>query len=181
MGPPPGDDLELVREARAGDGSAFGELVRRHQARVLGLCAAMLRDPGRAEDAAQDVFLKAYRSLGAFRGESSFATWLHRIAANRCLDLLRAESRREALPLEAAEARPAPSPDSEGRDLLERALAALPPDYRLILVLREVQGLSYEEAAEAMECSLDSVKARLRRAREALEERLRHFSGGADV
>src|SRR4051812_42500427 len=98
----PGSDKELVARARDGDDRAFGELIRRHHARIAGLCASLLGGPSQADDAAQEVFLKAYRSLGQYRGTSSFSTWLYRIASNQCLDLLRAQSRRRSESLEAA-------------------------------------------------------------------------------
>jgi len=181
------DDKELVLQVQAGEQDAFAELVRRNHAWVLGLCAATLSDRSAADDAAQEVFLKAYKSLPQFKGGSSFSTWLHRIASNHCLDLLRSRSRRkteswdELLEKEGEHVhRLLAAPPDEGRsredaDLVQRVLACLPPDYQLVLTLREVQGLSYDEIAAAMGCSLDSVKARLQRARRDFTERLRHF------
>ncbi len=180
-------DAELVGRVRAGDDRAFAELIRRSHARVFSLCVSMLGDRTSAEDAAQEVFLKAYQSLNKFKGTSAFTTWLYRVASNHCLDLLRKSARRRSESLEAVlEAEgdriqfllkaPDEQRQAEDRDLVERVLSCLPPDYRLILTLREVQGLSYEEIMETMDCSLDSVKARLRRARESLENSLRHFS-----
>ncbi len=189
MGAPgsPTDDTELVSRVQTGGQDAFAELVRRHHAWVLGLCAATLGDRTAADDAAQEVFLKAYKSLPRFKGGSSFSTWLHRIAANHCLDLLRSRARRkteswdELLENEGEHiirllAMP---PDEEhgleDADLVQRVLTCLPPDYRMVLTLREVQGLNYDEIATAMDCSLDSVKARLQRARRDFAECLRHF------
>jgi RNA polymerase sigma-70 factor (ECF subfamily) len=180
------DDQKLVGQAQAGDRDAFAELVRRHHAWVQGLCAAALGDPSSAEDAAQEVFLKAYKSLPQFKGGSSFSTWLHRIAANACLDLLRRRARsrteswdelmeKEGGRIERLLAEAAPEHSAEDADLVRRVLAQLPPEYRLVLTLRETQGLSYEEIAGAMDCSLDSVKARLQRARKEFADRLRHF------
>lgn len=185
--PETGDD-ELVRRATGGDGAAFGELVRRHAPRVRALCAATLGGPGEAEDAAQEAFLKAHRALPRYTGASSFGTWLHRIAVNHCLDVLRAAGRRRSDSLEAlleadsaalgrALAEPSPAQALEDRDTVERLLARLPPEQRLALTLREADGMSYEEIAAAMSCSLDSVKARIRRARAALLELARHFPG----
>lgn len=186
MSPQEASDADLVARARGGEGAAFGELIRRHHARIAGLCSSLLGGPAQADDAAQEVFLKAYQSLDKFRGASAFSTWLYRIASNHCLDELRKESRRRSESLEAlleSEGRnferllaePDAQRRAEDEDLIERALRALPPDYRLILTLRESQGLSYEEIMEAMDCSMDSVKARLRRARESLEEAARHI------
>jgi len=181
------DDKELVSQVRAGKTAAFAELIRRHHPWVIGLCRSTLDYHTQAEDAAQEVFLKAYRSLPRFQGTSSFSTWLHRIAANHCLDLLRSQSRRktqswdELLEAEGENIhRLLAAPPDEDRaredaDLVKRVMACLSADYRMILTLREVQGLSYEEIAAAMDCSLDSVKARLRRARQDFAEHLRHL------
>ena len=161
--------------------------MRIYQAKVLRLCASLLSDAALAEDAAQDIFLKAYQALGSFRGEASFSTWLYRIAANHCKDLLRKRAREkteswDALveeqgePLQALLAGPEDDePAIAKTELVDRVLSHLPPDYRLILTLREVQGLSYQELADTLNCSVDAVKARLRRARQALQEHLRHF------
>ena len=181
------NDAELVSRVQAGEQDAFAELIRRHHSWVIGLCTATLRDGTAAEDAAQEVFLKAYKSLPLFKSGSSFSTWLHRIAANHCLDLLRSRARRrteswdELLEKEGESIQrllAAPTDEEHGRedaDLVRRVLACLPPDYQLVLTLREFQGLSYDEISAAMDCSLDSVKARLQRARRDFTERLRHF------
>ena len=188
MDAPEPTDAQLARLAAGGDDVAFAELVRRHAPRVRALCAATLGGPGEAEDAAQETFLKAHRALGRFSGEASFGTWLHRIAVNHCLDLLRAAGRRRSESLDAlleadaailgrALAEPSSAKSLEDRDAVDRLLARLNPDQRLALTLREVEGMSYEEIAKAMSCSLDSVKARLKRARAELLEMSRHFSG----
>lgn len=173
------------------DDAEFEALVREHAPRVRALCACVLRDAAEAEDAAQDAFLKAHRSLGGFQGGSSFGTWVHRIAVNVCLDRLRAAARRRADSLEALGERDAAAlralaePSAEGaledRDLAERLLARLTPEQRLAFTLRERDGLSYAEIAEAMSCSLDSVKARIKRARAELAEAARHFSRAGGV
>ncbi len=181
-------DVELARLAAGGDDASFAELVRRHAPRVRALCAASLRNEAETEDAAQETFLKAHRSLGRFLGEASFGTWLHRIAVNHCLDLLRAAGRRRSESLDAlleadaailgrALAEPSSAKTLEDRDVVGRLLSRLNPDQRLALTLREVEGMSYEEIAKTMSCSLDSVKARLKRARAELLEMARHFSG----
>lgn len=180
-------DAELARRAAAGDGDAFAELVRRHAPRVRALCAATLGGPGEAEDAAQETFLKAHRSLARYSGAASFGTWLHRIAVNHCLDLLRAAGRRRSDSLEAlleadsvalgrALSEPSSAQALEDRDTVFRLLSRLPPEQRLALTLREADGMTYEEIAAAMSCSLDSVKARIKRARAELLELSRHFS-----
>ena len=181
-------DGELARRASKGDDGAFAELVRRHAPRVRALCKATLGGPGEAEDAAQESFLKAHRALGRFTGEASFATWLHRIAVNHCLDILRSAVRRRSDSLDAmleadasalgrALAEPSSAQALEDRDTIARLLSRLPPEQRLALTLREMEGLSYEEIAVSMSCSVDSVKARLRRARAELLEMARHFVG----
>jgi RNA polymerase sigma-70 factor (ECF subfamily) len=187
------DDKELVLQVRAGKTEAFAELIRRHHPWVIGLYCTTLDDRTQAEDAAQEVFLKAYRNLPRFQGTSSFSTWLHRIASNHCLDLLRSRSRHktqswdELLEAEGESIhRLLSAPPDENRaredaDLVKRVLAYLSPEYRMILTLREVQGLSYDEIAAAMDCSLDSVKARLRRARQDFAGRLRHFLDALSV
>lgn len=179
-------DRELIGRVLSGRRDDFAELIRRHHARVLGLCASMLGDESLAEDAAQEAFLKAYASLGDFRSDSSFSTWLYRIAANRCLDLRRRNSRRPAESLDALVEQESPrlrrllgdtvgGAAAEDADLVRRVLDALPEDYRLILTLREVQGLDYKELMAALGCSMDAVKARLRRARLTFQEKLRHI------
>ena len=187
------DERALVQRIVAGDRDAYAELVRAHHARIIRLCASLLADPGLAEDAAQDTFLKAYQSLASFRGQSAFSTWLYRIAANRCLDLLRRRQRErteswDALVEEAGEqlhellvAPPDPKTTTANVDLVQRALAHLTPEYRLMLTLREIEGLSYQELATTLHCSLDAVKAKLRRARQDLLERVRHFLGAGGV
>lgn len=175
----------LIERARSGERAAFERLIALHQDRLYRLCLSMLGDAQDAEDAAQESFLKAYRSLGKFRLDSSFSTWLHRIGSNACLDRLRGRARGKSQSLDEIVAQEGErlsrllGPDEaaalESKDLAERLLETLPAEQRLVLTLRELQGLSYEEIAETTGASLDSVKARLRRAREALEEKLRHF------
>lgn len=175
------------------DRDEFADLVRAHHPKIYGLCLGMLGDPAAADDAAQEAFLAAWKALDSFKGDSAIGTWLHRIAANKCLDVLRRSGRRAEDSLDAIlegggpRAEAAQSGDSgpeqaaEAADLAGKVMGGLSDEYRLILTLREVQGLSYEEIMKVMDCSLDSVKARLRRAREAALERLRHFSGTGGV
>lgn len=175
-------DQELIDSVLAGEQGDYAELVRRHHAKVMGVCLSMLSDEASAQDAAQDVFLKAYRALREFKGGSTFGTWLYRIASNRCLDVLRQRTRRAEDPLEAIKEEPREKTDaSEEKELVDRTLARLPEDYRLILTLREIEGLSYAELMEVLDCSLDSVKAKLQRARKAFAEELRHIHGPSGV
>src|SRR3569832_431582 len=166
-------DAELVKRAQDGDLEAFGDLVRRHHPRVAGLCASLLPDRSEVDDAAQEVFIKAHRSLEKFHGRAQFSTWLYRVTVNHCHDVRRKTARRRSVSLdalieergEAAGVLPreaAASPDAEEAELVGRALENLPGKYREALALR-AQGLSYEEICAALECSLDSLKARLRR------------------
>ena len=151
------------------------------------MCTSLLADSSETEDAAQEIFIKAYRSLGAFRGNASFSTWIYRIATNHCKDLLRKRARQRTESWEAlveAEGEKlhqllADSPDPrvqlESSDLIERVLSHVSPEYRLVLTLREVEGLSYQQISQTLGCSVDAVKARLRRARQELQDKVRHF------
>lgn len=183
----------LLDRARAGDPGAFETLVRRYQGWVFTLALRMLADRAEAEDVAQEIFLKAYRGLKRFRGESRFSTWLYAIASHHCLNHLAARRRRpqhdgpgSARPNPALEDRPAlvdrladPAPRADA--LLERAdrarlvqaeLANLTEEHRIILILRDIQGLSYEEIAEALRLELGTVRSRLHRARMEMKARL---------
>ena len=183
------EDYQVVERIRAGDKEAYALLVRKHQARIRSFCLWTLGNSAEADDAAQEVFIKAYRGLGGFRGAAGFSTWLHRIAVNHCRDLLRKRGRErteswDALREqqgEAAEKLVAREEPVERRRQLQEVLDRLPEQVRTILILREAEGLSYEELAEFLGCSLDAVKARLRRARSECAEKARHFFGLADV
>lgn len=179
-------DNELIESVLSGGQDDYAELVRRHHARVAALCVSMLGRSA-AEDAAQEVFLKAYARLRDFRRDSAFSTWLYRIASNHCLDALRAEARRKSESLDGLVEREGPglqrlladpgdAPRSfEDSELVRDVLSRLPDDYRLILTLREMEGLEYKELMEALDCSMDSVKAKLQRARRKFREVLRHI------
>jgi RNA polymerase sigma-70 factor, ECF subfamily len=184
------EDAAVVELVRAGDTEAFSRLVRRYHGKVFQLCYGYLGATDRAEDAAQESFIKAFRRLAQFRGDAAFSTWLYRLTANHCLDLLRSRTRQKTdswdqmleTQGERAEAllQPPPAPEELSEDLktaVTAALAELKPEYRTILTLREMQELSYEEMAAVLDTSLDSVKARLRRARQQLAEKLRHVLG----
>ncbi|MCL6581899.1 MAG: sigma-70 family RNA polymerase sigma factor [Firmicutes bacterium] len=182
-------ELELVARAAAGDGDAFGELVRPLEDKVYALAYRMCGDREDAYDLAQEALLKAYRALPRFGGRSSFATWLYRIVANTCLDRLRALRRAgpvvsldNPLPTRSGElhreaADPTYDPErltlaAEAEAEVQRALGRLSPDHRLVILLRDYEDRSYEEIAEIMGCSLGTVKSRLNRARAALRARL---------
>lgn len=179
--------LRLVEAAKRGDLPSFNALVVRHERPVYAVCFRMLRDQMAAEDATQDCFLKAWSSIGSFRG-GLFRPWLLRIAANRCYDVIRAKGRRpvdslDAMPFEiepewSSQSRGDEHPEEHAvrRELsrhLEQALAALPDDQRLAVILSDIEGRSYEEIAEIMGAAVGTVKSRLSRARAKLHESLR--------
>jgi RNA polymerase sigma-70 factor (ECF subfamily) len=172
------DEGELLQRAQSGDLAAFNVLVQHYQSAVYNVCLRMLRVPQSAEDAAQEAFISAYKSLAGFRG-GSFRSWLYRIAGNSCYDELRRLKARPALHLDQpdAEGEPRIDPPSlepsldeqaqqgELRRALQDALGQLPSDQRLAIILCDVQGLDYAEIAIAMDCSLGTVKSRINRAR----------------
>lgn len=165
-------DEALVRRAKAGDREAFGRLVDRFQAPVYRVVRGILSDASDAEDVAQEAFLRAYESLAKFRGESGFFTWLYRIAVN---EALRARKRRAFAPIDAVPEAEAPRPETPDEDgpspaALERLLGMLSDEFRAIVVLRDLEGLSYQEIAETLEIPMGTVESRLFRARRELRE-----------
>lgn len=178
-------EKELITRAKKGNQEAFGQLVLAHQNKVYTLCVHLLGSREEAEDLAQEAFLKAWRNLDSFLGESSFATWMHRLTTNLCLDHLRKQTRRQnvsvAVSLDDEEATLPEPVDHSGdpHEELERAerqraltkgLQELPEHYRRPLVMREVSGMSYQEIADALKLDLGTVKSRIARAREALRK-----------
>jgi RNA polymerase sigma-70 factor (ECF subfamily) len=181
-------DLSLVERVQRGDKAAFDVLVLRYQHKVLKLIMRYVRDAAEAEDIAQEAFIKAYRALPAFRGDSAFYTWLYRIAINTAKNALVSSKRRPVeydLDLQDPEqydlhARLKESETPEGllltdeiRETVNAAIAHLPEDLRTAIVLREIDGMSYEEIAAAMDCPVGTVRSRIFRAREAIDKRLR--------
>jgi len=187
-------DIALVRRVQKGDKAAFDALVLKYQHKVLKLVQRYVRNPAEAEDIAQEAFIKAYRALPAFRGDSAFYTWLYRIAINTAKNSLVASRRRPVsydLDLQdgtqvQAQARLSDGETPEALALTEEirrtvneAIEALPDDLRLAIVLRELEGLSYEDIARTMECPVGTVRSRIFRAREAIDRSLREvFDGG---
>jgi RNA polymerase sigma-70 factor, ECF subfamily len=178
------DDAALVRRVRGGEPAAFEALIRRHDRRVYRAVRAILRDEDEVEDAMQEAWLHAYAHLDAFQGTAAFATWLVRIALNAALSRVRRRTR--AAPGAPGEATMEPASDSEERAsarevvvLLERAIDGLAAPYRLVFVLRAVEGLSTAETAAALGITEAATKVRLHRARSALRRRLAGLVGRA--
>jgi RNA polymerase sigma-70 factor (ECF subfamily) len=187
-------DLMLVERVQNGDATAFDLLVLRYQHKVLKLIMRYVHDAVEAEDVAQEAFIRAYRALPSFRGDSAFYTWLYRIAINTAKNALVANRRRPVdynLDLQdsddyAMQARLKDPETPEGLLLTEEiqntvnsAIEHLPEDLRTAIVLRELEGLSYEEIAKAMDCPVGTVRSRIFRAREAIDRKLRPiFDGG---
>jgi RNA polymerase sigma-70 factor (ECF subfamily) len=195
---PVSDELALVQKAKAGDVASFEELVKRYDRNVFRIAQHITQNREDAEDVVQDAFLKAYSNLHQFQGQSKFYTWLVRIAVNEALMKLRrrrpermvsldedVKTEDDSLPREVADWSPNPEQQytqAELRDILTKTIQGLPATFRTVFVLRDVEGLSTEETAEALELSVPAVKSRLLRARLQLRERLnryfkRHESG----
>jgi RNA polymerase sigma-70 factor (ECF subfamily) len=185
---------ELVRRFRDGDAGAFDDLVREYQDTVFSVAYRMVNDREDAADLAQEVFVKVYRNLAKFRGDSKFSTWLYAIAMNTCRSGLRRTRRLRAVEGRSIDAMggdegramdpvdPDASPTAmlerrEVRERVEQSVAELQPEFREVMVMRDIQGLSYDEIATALECSLGTVKSRLCRARMAVREKLQPVFG----
>jgi len=181
-------DQQLVDRVRAGDKNAFNFLVLRYQNRVAALVARFVKDQQEVEDVSQEAFIKAYRALHMFRGDSAFYTWLYRIAVNTAKNYLVSRGRRPpASDLEAEEAElteigsPLRDNESPERSLataalkaaIEQAIEDLPEDLRTAFTLREFSGLSYEDITEVMNCPVGTVRSRIFRAREAIDKAVR--------
>jgi RNA polymerase sigma-70 factor (ECF subfamily) len=183
-------DGELVRKVQDGHRSSFNQLVLKYRNRVLGIAARMLGDRAEAEDLAQDVFVKAYHALGDFKGEALFSTWLYRITANSCLNHRKKQTRERRLTevvddLEPLRCDPSSNPHNvlERKQLtaeLEKAIGGLPEDQRMVLVLRDIEGLSYEEIAACLALELGTVRSRLHRARLEVKSKIQAYSFPAE-
>ena len=182
-------DQQLVERVQRGDKQAFGLLVAKYQRKLSRLLSRMIRDPAEVEDVAQEAFIKAYRALPSFRGDSAFYTWLYRIGINTAKNHLVSQGRRAptTTEIEAEDAEQYESGellrdnDTPERllqtrqigDTVNEAVEALPEELRTAIVLREIEGLSYDEIASVMGCPIGTVRSRIFRAREAIAERLR--------
>lgn len=190
-------DLELVQRTRAGDETAFGELVRKYQRRVYTVALGLVKNPEDAMDIAQDAFIKVHRYLGNFQGTSSFYTWLYRIVVNLSIDHLRKSGKHASADFDE---RIAPNPSvTDGDELLpsqtdsnpsrclgrkelaEKILAAveaLPPYHRAVIMMREIEGMSYSDMAKAMKVSKGTIMSRLHHARQKLQKSLGEYLEG---
>jgi RNA polymerase sigma-70 factor (ECF subfamily) len=180
-------DEELVKRAQADDERAFGELVTRYESKVYSLAMKMLRNPEDAEDVLQDTFLRAYRGIKSFKGNSTFSTWIYRITANSALMRLRKKQlpqvsiedsdEREA-PISIADWAPGPAEqllNQEMQKTMDEAIESLPPEFRQVFILRDVEELSNADVAEILDLSVAAVKSRLHRARLKVRNRLAQY------
>jgi RNA polymerase sigma-70 factor, ECF subfamily len=188
----PADDRSLVQAAQRGDAEAFRQLVKRYQRRVYQVALGMLRDPDEAMDIAQETFVRVHRYLASFKGDSSFFTWTYRIATNLSLDAARRRGRGERVELDESDAEVEARMDppsaalagpqraalnAELKGKIEEALAGLSENHRAILLLREVEGLSYEELARVLGIRKGTVMSRLFHARLKMQRKLREYLG----
>lgn len=178
-----GEEKELLDRLQAGDSKAFEELVITYQHRVFGVALRMLGNRAEAEEVAQEVFLRVHRAVAKFRGDAKLSTWLYAIASRLCLNRLGAGERRLArhgdeMLTRLANPEPHAAAELERGEIegaLHRAIAELPEDRRIVVVLRDLEGLSYEEIAAALELELGTVRSRLHRARMDLKDKLERF------
>ena len=180
-------DTQLVKRVQKGDKGAFDLLVLKYQHKIVNLVMRYVRDPEQALDITQEAFIKAYRALPRFRGDSAFYTWMYRIAVNTAKNYLAAQRRR---PIDVeldmqdpdqydlhAKLKETDTPEgvtlsNELKETVERAIAALPDDLRTAIILRELDGMSYEEIAQTMECPVGTVRSRIFRARDAISKKV---------
>ncbi|MCH8099817.1 MAG: RNA polymerase sigma factor RpoE [Proteobacteria bacterium] len=180
-------DQKLVERVQKGDNGAFDLLVLKYQHKIVNLVMRYVRDPELAQDITQEAFIKAYRALPRFRGESAFYTWMYRIAVNTAKNYLAAQ-RRRPMELELdmqdpeqyelhAKLKETDTPEgitlsNELMEIVENAIAALPEDLQTAIILRELEGMSYEEIAQTMECPVGTVRSRIFRARDAISNKV---------
>jgi RNA polymerase sigma-70 factor (ECF subfamily) len=190
--PEPGEDAVLIRTFLEGDKAAFDRLVLKHKDRLFNLCYRLLGDYEEANDSAQETFINVYGSLGKFRFESAFSTWLYRIAVNTCKNKLKSSAfrqKRKMVPLdnpvlgnrsqpsgEIQNGSQSPAKEFEKKErmrVLQEAINALPPEQKEVITLRDIEGFSYEEVADITGFNLGTVKSKLARARQDLRKKLR--------
>lgn len=182
---PPSDDATLLAKAAEGDHASFTLLMRRHEDRVFSVCLRLMGSRAPALDALQETFTTLYRKAGQYRGTAAVGTWLYRITVNTCYDLLRKERRRplEALPDYLDPADPGGEDGFKSVELrpeIERALAALSPEFRTVVVMADVEGYSLPDVAEVLDLPIGTVKSRLFRARRQLAGNLGNLLPGSD-
>jgi RNA polymerase sigma-70 factor (ECF subfamily) len=180
-------DKKLVKRVQRGDKGAFDLLVLKYQHKIVNLVMRYVRDPDLALDITQEAFIKAYRALPRFRGDSAFYTWMYRIAVNTAKNHLAAQRRRPMnveldfqdpdqydlhAKLKETDTPEAITLSNELKDTVEQAIAALPEDLRTAIILREIEGMSYEEIAQTMECPVGTVRSRIFRARDAINKKI---------
>ena len=182
------NDRDLINRFKSGDKSAFESIILNYQDRIYNLCLYMLGSKHDAEDAAQDTFFKAYRSLNDFKPNASLYTWLYRIAVNTCIDykrkpllesLFRRSDTGEEMVIEHPSDSPSPEKEYESKQIqgaLQEALRKLSPKLRAAIVMKEMEGLSYEEIADTLDVSIGTVKSRISRARDELRTLLKDFT-----
>ncbi len=188
-------DQELVKRVQAGDKKAFDLLIMKYQQRIIHVITGFVHDPVEAMDVAQEAFIKAYRALPGFRGDSAFYTWLYRIAINTSKNYLTASSRRPPLSdvdamdatiyYDAPELKEFETPENslmsvELEQAIQLAIDSLPEDTATAIKLREFEGMSYEEIAQAMDCPIGTVRSRIFRAREAIDKQVKAVMGEED-
>ncbi len=186
------DEPKLIKKAQKGDVSAFEQIITRYRSVVYGISYRYANNPEDAADMAQEIFLKMFRSINTFKFQSKFSTWVYRVATNTCLDLLKAQRRSASadtvsidggygyedpegnqIGIEIEDTSSLPdvkAEESEVRDVINRAIGRLSDDYRTVIILRDIRGLSYDEIAEITESSVGTVKSRISRARKNLRE-----------
>ena len=178
------DEGRLIERAVKGDGAAFSELMAAHEKRMYAVAFRLCGNHEDAQDCLQDSMIRVYKAISSFKGQSSFATWLYRITTNTCLDELRRRKTRQSTSLDGLlDTGWSPSDEldtperyalmSEKRREIERAIADLPDDMRAAIVLRDIQGFSYEEIARILDANVGTVKSRISRGRERLREKLK--------
>lgn len=186
------DEKTMVARASGGDSAAFNRLMEMHEGRMYAVALRMCANREDAQDCLQEAMLRIYRAIGSFKGQSSFATWVYRITMNTCLDELRRKKNRQNTsldslldmgwsPVDESNAPEKQAMRSETRKVLDAAIASLPEDMRSAVVLRDIQGFSYDEIAAMLEINVGTIKSRISRGREKLREKLKENAELFDI